>query len=125
MRDCGVLLVRRTLGRLDVLDWADSGFYVPSVRLEYNPRLLWVYGGDRRSHYRRPVTFEWGKVNIGPENRNIRPKSDDEDEAAQTTNATTKAGRTKSGKTKNATAKVSKTKSGNTKTGKTKLAKPH
>jgi formylglycine-generating enzyme len=100
LRDCGVLVVRRTLGRLDVLDWADSGFYVPSVRLEYNPRLLWVYGGDRRSHYRRPVTFEWGKVKIGPENRNVRLKSEDEDTAAQTKGATGKAGKSQSRKTK-------------------------
>src|SRR5690606_5297964 len=52
-RECGVLLVRRTLGRLDVLDWAPSGFYVPTVKVEHNPRLLWIYGGDKRSHFRR------------------------------------------------------------------------
>lgn len=69
-RRCGVLIVRRTLGRLDVLGWADSGHFVPIVRLEYNPLKLWVYGGDTRSHFRRPLLFDWGDVRIGEVSRN-------------------------------------------------------
>ncbi len=68
-RLCGVLLVRRTLGRLDVLDWAPSGLYVPTVKLVHNPRMLWIYGGDRRSHFRRHVEFEWGRVKVGAPER--------------------------------------------------------
>jgi hypothetical protein len=69
-RRCGVLLVRRTLGRYDRLGWAPSGHFVPSLKVKFNPRVLFVYGGDRLSHYRRPVTFEWGRVAIGQEERN-------------------------------------------------------
>jgi formylglycine-generating enzyme len=69
-RRCGVILVRRTLGRFDVLGWAPSGHFPPTVQLKFNPRVLYVYGGDRLSHYRRAVSFEWGSVAIGSEQRN-------------------------------------------------------
>lgn len=69
-RRCGVLLVRRTLGRLDLLGWVPSGHFLPSLKVKFNPRVLFVYGGDRLSHYRRAVSFEWGKVAIGQEERN-------------------------------------------------------
>lgn len=69
-RRCGVLLLRRTLGRLDTLGWAPSGHFIPTVQLKHNPRVLYVYGGDRLSHYRRAVSFEWGKVAISDEQRN-------------------------------------------------------
>jgi hypothetical protein len=65
LRSCGALIVRRTLGRLDVLDWADSGHFVPLVRMEYSPLKVWVYGGDKLSHYRRDVHFDWGDVRVG------------------------------------------------------------
>ncbi len=71
-RQCGTLIVRRTLGRLDVLDWADSGHFVPMVKLEYNPLRVWVYGGDKLSHYRRPVLFDWGDVRVGDVQRTVR-----------------------------------------------------
>lgn len=69
-RRCGVLLVRRTLGRYDLLGWVPSGHFLPTLKIKFNPRVLFVYGGDRLSHYRRPVSFEWGKVAIGQEQRN-------------------------------------------------------
>jgi hypothetical protein len=69
-RRCGVLVLRRTLGRLDVLGWVPSGHFVPTVKLKSNPRVLFVYGGDRLSHYRRAVSFEWGKIAISSEQRN-------------------------------------------------------
>lgn len=71
-RRCGTLIVRRTLGRLDILDWADSGHFVPTVRLEYNPLKAWVYGGDKLSHFRRAVLFDWGDVSIQDIERTVR-----------------------------------------------------
>lgn len=69
-RRCGVLVLRRTLGRLDLLGWVPSGHFVPTVKLKSNPRVLFVYGGDRLSHYRRAVSFEWGKIAVSSEQRN-------------------------------------------------------
>jgi hypothetical protein len=65
-----VVLVRRTLGRYDVIGWAPSGHFLPTLKVKFNPRVLFVYGGDRLGHYRRPVSFEWGKVGVGQEQRN-------------------------------------------------------
>jgi hypothetical protein len=69
-RRCGVVLLRRTLGRYDFLGFAGTGHFVPAVKVKFDPRLLYVYGGDRLSHYRRTVTFEWGRVAISREERN-------------------------------------------------------
>jgi hypothetical protein len=69
-RRCGVVLVRRTLGRFDALGWGASGHFIPTVKVKTNPRVLYLYGGDRLSHYRRAVSFEWGRVAISPEQRN-------------------------------------------------------
>lgn len=73
-RRCGVLLVRRTLGRLDHLSWVPSGRLVPSLKIEHDPLRLWVYGGDLMSHYRVPVDFAWGKVAVGEPQRQTKKK---------------------------------------------------
>jgi hypothetical protein len=67
-----VLVVRRTLGKVDILDWAASGHFIPTIKVKYNPRTAWVFGGDRRSHYRREVTFDWGRVDVGSPIRNVK-----------------------------------------------------
>jgi sulfatase modifying factor 1 len=75
-RRCGVLLVRRTLGRLDNLSWVQSGRLIPSLKIEYDPLRLWVYGGDLMSHYRVPVDFAWGRVAIGEPERQAKKKKE-------------------------------------------------
>jgi formylglycine-generating enzyme len=69
-RRCGALLLRRTLGRYDYLGWAPSGHFLPTMKVKFDPRVLFVYGGDRLGRYRRAVSFEWGKVAISQEQRN-------------------------------------------------------
>jgi hypothetical protein len=71
-REWGVLVVRRTLGKLDVLDWVGSGHFIPTVKLEYEPRKIWIYGGDRTSHYRKGIVFDWGRVVVEAPQRNKR-----------------------------------------------------
>ena len=73
-RRCGVLLVRRTLGRLDPIGWVAAGRLIPTLKVKHDPLRLWVYGGDLRSHYRVPVDFAWGVVKIGSPVRNIKEK---------------------------------------------------
>jgi formylglycine-generating enzyme len=70
-RECGALIVRRTLGRLDVLDWVSSGQFIPTLKLKYDPRVLWIFGGDTRAHFKKAVTFEWGKISVGPVLKNV------------------------------------------------------
>ena len=65
------MIVRRTLGRLDVLEWVSSGQFIPTLKLKYDPRVLWVFGGDTRAHFKKAVTFEWGKVSVGPVLKNV------------------------------------------------------
>lgn len=69
-RRCGVVVARMILDRPDVLAWASSGHFPPTVKIEGSARDLWVYGGDDRSHYRRLVVYAWGRVNIGELERN-------------------------------------------------------
>jgi hypothetical protein len=71
-RECGVLVVRRTLGRLDVLGWVTSGHFIPTIRLEHSPRQVWVFGGDKRSHYKKRVSFDWGRISVGQPRRNLK-----------------------------------------------------
>lgn len=73
-RACGVLLVRSSAAKSEVLAWAPSGVYVPTVQVGGNPRDLWVYGGDAKSHYRRLVRYAWGLVEVLHVERNVRPR---------------------------------------------------
>ena len=71
-RECGVVVARVTGESIEPLAWASSGVYVPAPHIENNPRFLWVYGGDVRSHYRRLLTYAWGRVALGEIQRNVR-----------------------------------------------------
>jgi hypothetical protein len=75
-RGCGVIVVRMIGERAEPMAWASSGVFVPSPRVENNPRFLWVYGGDVRSHFRRLLTYAWGRVTLGALERNVKlPKA--------------------------------------------------
>lgn len=78
-RGCGVVVARRVLGEPVGLAWAGSGRYVPSLDLEYDPRYLWAYGGDERGHYRRLLTYAWGKVTLGTTEHNVKRKAKPKD----------------------------------------------
>lgn len=64
-RGCGVMVARVALGKPASLAWAGSGVYLPTLKIENDPRYLWVYGGDERGHYRRLLTYAWGRVLSG------------------------------------------------------------
>lgn len=68
---CGVLVVRVTLDRPKVLGWASSGHWVPVVRVDFNPKDLWLFGGDDLGSFRRLVAYTWGSVSIGTRERHI------------------------------------------------------
>jgi len=74
LRGCGVVVARVSAGELAALAWAGSGVYVASLDAENDPRFLWVFGGDARSHFRRLLTYSWGRVALGELQRNVRPR---------------------------------------------------
>jgi hypothetical protein len=74
LRGCGVVVVRLSLDEPTPLAWTSSGRYVPSLSTDYNPRYLWVYGGDDRSHFRTLITYAWGRVTIGATERNPKAR---------------------------------------------------
>ena len=71
-RMCGMIVVRMVGDTAEPMAWASSGVFVPSPRVENNPRFLWVYGGDVRSHFRRLLTYAWGRVTLGALERNVK-----------------------------------------------------
>jgi sulfatase modifying factor 1 len=74
---CGVFVVRQVVDAPQVLAWISSGYYVPSVHADTDPRDLWVFGGDSLGNFRRLVVYVWGRVSVGPKERRVpkRPKS--------------------------------------------------
>jgi hypothetical protein len=74
LRGCGVVVVRLSLDAPVALAWTSSGRYIPSLSTDYNPRYLWIYGGDDRSHFRTLVTYAWGRVAVGTTERNPKAR---------------------------------------------------
>jgi formylglycine-generating enzyme len=75
-RRCGVLVAELVSGQPQFMAWAWSGIWPPTVRLSNSPSKLWVYGGDRTSHIRQAVLFEWGRLRLGEVQRKFVPGSD-------------------------------------------------
>jgi hypothetical protein len=72
---CGVVVVRRGHAGRQSLLWASSARYLPTLRVDRDPRYLWVYGGDDRSHFRRLVEYDHGRVMLGTTQRNMKTTS--------------------------------------------------
>jgi formylglycine-generating enzyme required for sulfatase activity len=64
-RRCGALVSEMVAGQPQPMAWVWSGIWPPNARLKADPRLLWIYGGDRRSPIRQPAIFEWGRLRVG------------------------------------------------------------
>src|SRR5690606_37580139 len=73
-RRCGAVVARLGQGPPELLAYAGSGRYAPTVRTANPRRELWVYGGDARSHYRRRLEYLWGRVAAGDIDRDIKKK---------------------------------------------------
>jgi sulfatase modifying factor 1 len=60
---CGVLVAELSPGPAQLLGWFWMGLYPPTVRAsKWDARKLWVTGGDRKSFFRLPLSYEWGRV---------------------------------------------------------------
>jgi sulfatase modifying factor 1 len=76
---CGVLVARVVLDQASVLAWASSGYWVPTVHVDLDPRDLWLFGGDKLGSFRRLIAYVWGGVKVGPKERRIpQPEAEDQ-----------------------------------------------
>jgi sulfatase modifying factor 1 len=75
LRGCGVVVARMIGLEPAPLAWAGSGVYISTLRTENDPRYLWVYGGDAKSHFRRLLNYTWGLVATGGLDRNVKMPS--------------------------------------------------
>jgi hypothetical protein len=73
-RRCGTVLADLSPGEPQLMAWAWSGKFSPVARVRGDARRLWLYGGDRMSHFRQAAVFEWGRVRLGEVERNVRPR---------------------------------------------------
>lgn len=69
---CGLSVSRVTLGRVDVLTWASSGLWIPTLHpLHGGVRDLWMVGGDRIGSFKRMLAYRWGRVHTGELSRGV------------------------------------------------------
>ncbi len=74
---CGVVFVRFKDEVVQPLAFASSGWWLPNVQGDDDPRILWVYGGDGLGKYRRRVAYLWGRVGVAePELGGVKRKRD-------------------------------------------------
>jgi hypothetical protein len=68
---CGVVVARVSFGKPNVLEWVSSGYWAAALHPEYDPRDIWLVGGDEAGPFKRLVSYVWGKLRIGPKERRI------------------------------------------------------
>jgi hypothetical protein len=67
---CGAL-VAELVPAPQLLGWFWVGIFPPVVRLsKWDPKKLWISGGDRRSTFRQALHYEWGRIRAGELVRN-------------------------------------------------------
>jgi hypothetical protein len=69
---CGVAITRSVLGRLQLLAWASSRHWLPSVETDRDTRDLWMIGGDETGTYQRLIQYRFGTVVVTPEEHRLR-----------------------------------------------------
>ena len=69
---CGVVIVRRHGGKTELLSFASSGFWIPTIGEHEASRTVYLYGGDQSGAYRKPVIYEWGRIGEGGKERKRR-----------------------------------------------------
>ncbi len=72
---CGVVVDRVVLGKPNVLGWASSRHWLPTVELDRDARDLWMIGGDETGTYQRLLQYRYGTVAITPEEHRLRESS--------------------------------------------------
>lgn len=66
---CGVIVSRVSESHADPLAFVPSGWWIPNVQIDQDPRILWVYGGDAQGKYRVRVAYLWGRIGMAAPER--------------------------------------------------------
>jgi formylglycine-generating enzyme len=66
---CGIEVVRMNDKGPEALAFVSSDEWIPTVGRHALARGVYVYGGDHLGAFRKPVLFDWGKVNDGGKER--------------------------------------------------------
>lgn len=69
-RRCGAL-VAELAPAPQLLGWFPVGIFPPGARVsKWDPKKLWITGGDRKGMFRQALHYEWGRVRAGELVRN-------------------------------------------------------
>lgn len=71
---CGVVVARVILERVEILGWASSMHRFPTLKIDRDPRDLWVISGDDSGTTQKRIAYLWGRVSIGPDERRLPKK---------------------------------------------------
>jgi sulfatase modifying factor 1 len=71
---CGVLIDRVVLGRANVLGWASSRHWLPSVETDRDLRDLWMIGGDETGTSQRLIQYRYGTIAVTAEEHRLRER---------------------------------------------------
>lgn len=72
--ECGIVVGRRKDGAWESLAYGSSGWWLPALHEDADPRDLFVFGGDGDGGFRRAIGYAWGRVVVGEPERKIPKK---------------------------------------------------
>jgi hypothetical protein len=71
---CGMVIFRAVLERVQILGWASSAHRFPMVKVDRDPRDLWMISGDDSGTIQKRIAYVWGTVSIGGDERRLPKK---------------------------------------------------
>jgi hypothetical protein len=75
---CGVLVARMRFDKPVALAFVSTDWWQPTIGQTETPREIWIYGGDEIGAFRKRVSYEWGRIAEGGEQRKKRRKGQKE-----------------------------------------------
>jgi len=72
---CGLIATRRTLERLQVLGWAETGYVLPGVYPDRDLRDLWLMGEDAAGSFQRLFRYSYGRIEVGARESRTRQRA--------------------------------------------------
>ncbi len=66
---CGLVLARMIQDKPQRLAFAPSGFWIPLLKLDHDPRTVWLHGLDEKGNFYRRIMWLYGSVGVGDPER--------------------------------------------------------